>query len=450
MIARSNVILNGYKQTEVGVIPDDWDVARLGDIGSVIRGSSPRPKGDRRFYGGDVPRLMVEDVTRDGKYVVPQVDFLTVEGAKRSRPCKRGTLTIVCSGTVGVASFLGIDACIHDGFLALINITKRVHDDYLYHQLNRLREEFDNSATHGGVFTNLTTFGVRDFRVPVPRTLAEQEAIAEALGNADALIESLEQLVAKKRHLKQAAMQQLLTGKKRLPGFEGESGCKQTEAGVIPEDWDAFELGDIGRFKNGINKDSDSFGHGTPFVNLMDVFGVNSIASSEHLGLVACSNADRASYDLRRGDVIFVRSSVKPSGVGLTALVEADLPETVYSGFLIRFRDNHFLDARFKKYCFYEEGFRNRLIGNSSVSANTNISQDSLKRLTIGVPRTETEQAAIAAVLSDMDTAIEAIEAKLSKARQIKQGMMQELLTGRIRLVQPQSTSETHREAVNE
>ena len=142
-----------YKQTEVGVIPNDWNVAKLGELGRIIRGASPRPQGDRRYYGGYIPRLMVEDVTRDGKYVTPRVDFLTDEGAKLSRPCKKGTLTIVCSGTVGIPSFLAVDACIHDGFLALVNIKKQVSDDYLYHQLFMLRSKFESSATHGGVFT---------------------------------------------------------------------------------------------------------------------------------------------------------------------------------------------------------------------------------------------------------------------------------------------------------
>jgi type I restriction enzyme S subunit len=211
-----------YKQTEVGVIPEEWEVVKLGEISRVIRGASPRPKGDRRFYGGQIPRLMVEDVTRDGKTVFPQVDSLTEEGAKRSRPCKKGTLTIVCSGTVGIPSFLGVDACIHDGFLALVSIRKNVSSDYLYYQFDRLRLTFESSATHGGIFTNLTTAGVREFSVPLPPTEAEQRAIAEALSNADALLEALDRLIAKKSDLKQAAMQQLLTSQTRLPGFHGE------------------------------------------------------------------------------------------------------------------------------------------------------------------------------------------------------------------------------------
>jgi type I restriction enzyme, S subunit len=134
--------------------------------------------------------------------------------------------------------------------------------------------------------------------------------------------------------------------------MEVRKGYKQTEVGVIPEDWDVFPLGEIGKFKNGINKGSEAFGQGTPFVNLMDVFGVNFIDSTENLGLVTCTNFEQGTYNLRRGDVIFIRSSVKPSGVGLTAVVENDLPATVYSGFLIRFRDNGKLATGFKRYCF--------------------------------------------------------------------------------------------------
>ncbi|WP_295434671.1 restriction endonuclease subunit S [uncultured Thiodictyon sp.] len=211
-------------------------------------------------------------------------------------------------------------------------------------------------------------------------------------------------------------------------------GYKQTEVGVIPEDWNVYSLGELGTFKNGLNKDSAAFGHGSPFVNLMDVFGVNAISTVDQLGLVACSSFEPSAYDLRRGDVIFVRSSVKPSGVGLTAVVENDLPETVYSGFLIRFRDNGIIEIGYKKYCFYERNFRIALLGSSSVSANTNINQGNLKRLLVPLPPTKAEQEAIAEALSDADAFIESLGQLLAKKRQIKQGAMQELLTGIRRL----------------
>jgi type I restriction enzyme S subunit len=147
------------------------------------------------------------------------------------------------------------------------------------------------------------------------------------------------------------------------------------------------------------------------------------------------NEAEQRVYNLIRGDVHFVRSSVKPSGVGLTTVVVKDLSRTVYSGFLIRFRDNGNLDTGFKQYCFSEDRFRQRVIANSTVSANTNINQEHLKKLPFVYPKLLEEQRAIATVLSDMDSEIAAIEARRAKTQAIKQGMMQQLLTGKVRLV---------------
>ncbi|QZO05125.1 restriction endonuclease subunit S [Agrobacterium vitis] len=166
----------------------EWEVKTLGAVGRVIRGASPRPKGDPRYYGGAVPRLMVQDVTRDGKWVTPSVDTLTEAGARLSRPCPAGTLTIVCSGAVGVVSFLAVDACIHDGFLALVDIDESIATkDFIFHVLSTLREQFERGATHGGVFTNLTTTSIDLFEFKCPST-PEQHRIADCLTSLDDLI----------------------------------------------------------------------------------------------------------------------------------------------------------------------------------------------------------------------------------------------------------------------
>ena len=216
--------------------------------------------------------------------------------------------------------------------------------------------------------------------------------------------------------------------------YQLKKGYKQTEVGVIPEDWEAKELGELGDFKNGINKNSQAFGHGLPFVNLMDVFGISFIRDNTHLGLVNSNEMERKVYDLRKGDVLFVRSSVKPSGVGLTTVVIQDLTNTVYSGFLIRFRDEGSLDINFKKYCFSEEKFRQRVISNSTVSANTNINQDNLKKLLLVYPGTIKEQRSIATVLSDVDALLDSLDRLIAKKRDLKQATMQQLLTGQTRL----------------
>ena len=216
--------------------------------------------------------------------------------------------------------------------------------------------------------------------------------------------------------------------------MEVKPGYKQTEAGVIPEDWDVVRLSELGKFRNGINKSSAAFGHGYPFVNLMDVFGVSSIEANAELGLVDTNGMEQQTYDIQKGDVLFIRSSVKPSGVGLSAVVEKDLPKTVYSGFLIRFRDSGALGNGFKRHCFYEEGFRKRVIGASSVSANTNINQDNLKRLPLPLPPTRAEQEGIAEALSEIDELLGALETLTAKKQAIKQAAMQQLLTGKTRL----------------
>lgn len=224
------------------------------------------------------------------------------------------------------------------------------------------------------------------------------------------------------------------TIKKGLPAEDIAKGFKKTEVGVIPMDWEVKKLGEVGEFKNGINKTNEYFGFGSPLVNLMDIFGRTKIETNLNFGLINSNEAEKKLYNLIKGDVLFIRSSVKPSGVGLTCVIINNLPDTVFSGFLIRFRDKGLLTDGYKQYYFYNEKFRNNLISNSTVSANTNINQEALKKLIIAFPKDKTEQTAIATILSDTDTLIERLEKLIAKKIDIKQGTMQLLLNGKKRL----------------
>ncbi len=210
-------------------------------------------------------------------------------------------------------------------------------------------------------------------------------------------------------------------------------GYKQTEIGVIPEDWEIQRLGEIGKFKNGINKDKEKFGYGVPIVGLMNVFGVNRINTCQNCGLVDVSKFEQQDYSLQEGDVLFVRSSVKPSGVGLTALVNCTFDSTVFSGFLLRYRCTS-IEKEFKRYAFYAPYFRKSIIENSTVSANTNINQENLKQLYVALPSKAEEQKDIAEALSDADELIDTLKSLIAKKKAIKQGAVQELLTGKKRL----------------
>ncbi|WP_222705338.1 restriction endonuclease subunit S [Bacillus marasmi] len=210
-----------FKKTEVGEIPAEWNLKKVGEISNVIRGASPRPKGDPRFYGGEIPRLMVADVTRDKKYITPRIDFLTEEGAKRSRPMKAGSLVVVCSGTVGIPGILAVDACIHDGFLGISEISEVCTEEYLFYCFTSLKDKLDASATHGGVFTNLTTSIMKDFKITLPPK-KEQYQIVSILSSVDKKVQNEQEKLKKLKNIKIGLMQDLLTGKVRVKADEEE------------------------------------------------------------------------------------------------------------------------------------------------------------------------------------------------------------------------------------
>lgn len=418
-------ITPGYKISDVGLIPQDWNEQTLGSLGSVIRGASPRPKGDKRYYGGDIPRLMVEDVTRDKKFVTPQIDYLTAEGAKRSRPCKKGSLTIVCSGTpgvVGLPSFLAVDACIHDGMLALVNLPSKIVPDYLYHQIRGYQAKLYNAATHGGTFVNLTTAGLRAFNIALPPTDVEQHAIATALSDVDALVDGLTRLIAKKRNLKQATMQQLMTGNTRLPGFSGE--------------WQAKRLGDTAVLKARIGWQGLTTAE---YLAAGDIYLVTGTEFKDgYIDWKNCYYVDEYRYkqdkyiQLRPRDILVTKDGT----IGKVAFVPyLPGPATLNSGvFVIRPIAEAF-NPEFFYYLLCSRVFSDFLEQLCAGSTISHLYQKDFVSFIYRTPPTLEEQAAIAVVLSDMDAELTGLGDRLAKIRALKQAMMQELLTGKTRLL---------------
>lgn len=418
MSALEQTVPQGYKQTLAGIIPEDWETGYLGDSAQFIGSgkTNTKNKGDFQLYGS---------TGVIGSCALPEYTGPSILVAR-------------VGANAGKLGFADGEYGVSDNTI-IIRLHKNCNLKYFQYWLTRRNL---NSLVFGSGQPLITGSQLKELLLPLPK-IEEQTAIANALSDVDALLTELEKLIAKKQAIKTATMQQLLTGKTRLPQFatytEGEKqgqtkGTKPSEIGEIPEDWDVNKLGELGKFKNGINKDADSFGHGSPFVNLMDVFGKPKISGAEDFGLINSTALEKKEYSISKGDVLFIRSSVKPSGVGLTSVALANIENAVYSGFLIRFRSNKKLDDNFKIHCFYDESFRTRIIAASTVSANTNINQDALKEIQIAYPTDINEQTAIATILSDMDNEIQTLEQRLAKTRQVKQGMMQELLTGRTRL----------------
>lgn len=426
-----------YKQTEIGVIPEDWDVVTMGFLGPFSKGQGIRKD---QALSGNIPCIRYGEIyTHHNNIIKSYNSRISLDIAKTSKRLKKGDILFAGSGEtkeeIGkCVAFLDDKEVYAGGDIVILSPSKGNSKFFGYLFNSPIVVLQKASKGQGDAIVHIGASALSKIKIPLPKT-SEQNAIATILFDTDTLIEKLEKLIAKKKAIKQGTMQQLLTGKKRLEGFEKKKGYKQTEIGAIPEDWEVKKLGEIGDFKNGINKDSKYFGFGFPFANLLDIFGKTKIENNSYFGLINSNEREKKNYNLEKGDVLFIRSSVKPSGVGLTCVLMNDLPKTVFSGFLIRFRDKGYLNTSYKQYCFYNKRFRDDLISSSTISANTNINQEALKKIFIVFPNSNEEQTAIATVLSDMDKEIESLEKSLTKYRQIKIGMMQQLLTGKIRLI---------------
>jgi type I restriction enzyme S subunit len=397
----------GYKQTDLGVIPENWDVKCLGELGSVVRGGSPRPAGDPRYFNGNfIPWLTVAALTNISENqlrVSNTVGFLTEEGAQHSRTLVSGTLIIANSGaTLGVAKLLGVTCCANDGVAAIIN-QKAGDKEFVCHYINSQTKHLRDVVATGNGQPNLNTTLIRELPIPFPPTDAEQRAIARALSDVDALLGALDQLIAKKRDLKKAAMQQLLTGQKRLPGFHGE--------------WEVKRLGDVAEITMGQSPSSSNYnakGVGLPLIQ-----GNADIAKRKTIRRIFTTEITKRG---KCGDILM--SVRAPVGEISRAVFDVCLGRGVCA---IRY-DNDFM----YHYLISQEPSWVKL---SKGSTFDSVNSPDVKALEIHLPIDTAEQTAIAEVLSDMDAEIAALEQRRDKTRALKQGMMHELLTGKTRLV---------------
>ena len=407
----------GYKQTEVGLIPEEWKQKRLCELGRVVRGGSPRPAGDPRYFDGQfIPWLTVAALTNIPEHQLRVTDtagFLTEEGAKHSRTLQRGTLIIANSGaTLGIAKVLNVTCCANDGIAAIVKQTAGDKEFVCYYINSRTKHLREVVATGNGQ-PNLNTTLIREMPIPFPPP-AEQRAIAGVLSDVDALIGGLDQLIAKKRDLKQATVQQLLTGQTRLPGFHGK--------------WEVKRLGDVAAL-NRLNVTPASLPT-QMFVHFsLPAFDVGKVPVTEP-GSAIGSNKFR----VPQGAVLVSKLNPRipriwaPDDIPLEAIASTEfLVLTPREGTSRRFL---FVLCSSPLFCEQME-----LAATGTTGSHQRISPGGALSLKVPVPVDVEEQTAIAEVLSDMDAELEALEQRRDKTRALKQGMMQELLTGRTRLV---------------
>jgi len=208
------------------------------------------------------------------------------------------------------------------------------------------------------------------------------------------------------------------------------SKYKQTEVGIIPKDWNILSIGDLLVFKNGLNKESEFFGYGTPIVNYMDVFKNYGIRRNDIEGKVFLNREEKKNFSARKGDVFFTRTSETQEEIGTSAVLLEDIEDCVFSGFILRGRPkNDIIASEYYQYCMIPQYVRRQIISTSSYTTRALTNGRFLSKVKLGIPSTLTEQKAIATALSDVDDLIANLDKLITKKKAIKQGAMQQLLT---------------------
>lgn len=413
----------GYKQTEVGVIPEDWRVSDLQGVCAEAITYGIVQCGPH-FQNG-VPYIRVSDMSSEQLDVAGMLRTSPSIAAQFSRSrVTEGDIVYALRGKIGEVRRVSSDvagANLTQG-TARLSPSNRLDSTYLLWSLrsqHALRQ--GDLAAKGSTFREITLAALRQIQLPVP-PIAEQRAIATALSDVDALLAKIDQLISKKRDLKQAAMQQLLTGRTRLPGFSGE--------------WEVKPMKSLGQTYGGLaGKTKEDFGHGSskyiPFMNVM----TDTVIDANWLEVVDVVQNEVQNL-VKKGDLFFNGSSETPEEVGFCSVLMEEIPNLYLNSFCFGFRFN--TDAKvcglFFAYWFRGADGRAAMSILAQGATRYNIAKSAFMRLSIPQPSQE-EQTAIARVLTDLDAELAALEARRDKTHALKQGMMQALLTGRIRLV---------------
>ena len=394
---------NGYKQTEIGFIPEDWNCAAAKYL---MRLETGRRNTEHKTYAGKYPFFV-----RSQK--IEHID----------------TYHYDCEAVLTAGDGVGTGKVFHH-YIGKFDAHQRVYvmsdfkgitGRFFY---NYFSENFGNEVSKYTAKSSVDSVRrdmIAEMLIPTP-PIPEQERIAEALSDVDSMISSLEKLIAKKKAVKQGAMQELLTGKKRLPGFDGE--------------WNKINLAKKSKIKARIGwqglTTNEYLDSGYSYLVTGTDF-VNGKIDWDNCHYVAKDRFDQdKNIQIQNDDILIT----KDGSLGKTALVKGlDKPATLNSGVFVIRPIQESYDPAFVYYILSSFVFKDFLDHLSAGSTIIHLYQKDISKFEFLIPPTIEEQTAIASILSDMDNEIESLEQKLTKARQIKQGMMQQLLTGKIRLV---------------
>jgi type I restriction enzyme S subunit len=406
------------EKTEADAIPDDWETVPLGEVGTWLSGGTPS-KSKESYWTGDIPWVSPKDMKQ--ARLTDATDHISGEAlGNGGKLAPKHAILIVVRGMILAHTFpvarIEREMAFNQDIKA-VDTHDFIDSGFLLWWLRNHSREFlktATSASHGS--KRISTESLFSQPIPVPPR-EEQEAIAEALSDVDALLASIDAAIEKKRNVRTATMQRLLTGEERLPGFEGEWERKPLESC----------LADPPRY--GVNAPAVPYNDSLPtYIRITDITEDGRYSPDSR---VSVDVSDPEEYQLDQGDLVFARTG---ASVGKSYLYDESDGELVYAGFLIRIRpDPGKLDPEFLAYYAKTQRYWKWIRSMSMRSGQPGVNGKQYSQLPVPLPSIP-EQRAIAEVLSDMDAEIEAWETRRAKTEAVKTGMMQELLTGKTRL----------------
>jgi restriction endonuclease S subunit len=405
------------KETEVGPIPEDWRVVSVDEISVVGRG---RVISHREISRSIEPRYPVYSSQTANDGVMGFLDSFDFSGEY---------ITWTTDGANAGTVFY------RNGSFNCTNVcgTIKLFADYAPFVAAVLGQYSKSHVTRHVGNPKLMNDVMKRIRIPLPPTRSEQETIAAALSEADAYVASLVQLLAKKRNIRRGTMQALMNGRHRLNAFTTNVGIQHTEIGDIPTDWGVIEL-------RRLIKSPPAYGINAPAVPLdsrlptyLRITDISDDGRFLHSSKASVDHLMSAAYFLQDGDIVFARTG---ASVGKSYLYDKHDGDLVFAGFLIRVSpDQKLLDSMYLSYFAQTDQYWEWVRQHSMRSGQPGVNGQQYASVPVPIPPSIDEQRAISSVLFDMDSEIRELQLKLAKARVVKQGMVQQLLTGKIRLI---------------
>lgn len=418
-------IPEGYKQTEVGVIPESWDVSPIGALASTSSGTTPpRALAERYFRNGNIPWVKTLDLNNSEIHATEEL----VTQAALAETCLRlypvGTVLVAMYGgynQIGRTGLLTFPATVNQALTAIRPHPMKLNSHYLLRVLHHRIEYWKAVASSSRKDPNINSKDIREFPLAIP-PLPEQAAIAEALSDADALISGIEKLIAKKRNVKQGAMQVLLKPK---------------------EEWVVKKLGEVFSISGGYSASREQLSNdGFCYLHYGDIHGAKKTfinVKNEYTEIpklkISLKSVSPKSL-LNEGDIVFVDASEDDEGTSRHIVVKNPDGVPYIAGLhtIVAKSKDDSINNDYKRHCFQSSYIKSQFKFYAVGTKVSGISKTNIAKIEISLPPLS-EQTRIAAILSDMDAEIEGLGKRLDKYRRIKQGMMQELLTGKIRLI---------------